>query len=124
MATVLVVDDDALIVELIQQTLEDAGYHVVTAHDGEQALELVEEAQPDAVVTDLMMPRVDGATLCWQLKANTATQAIRVMLISASSRVERHLRTCRVDAFLPKPFDLDEIVNMVRQHVGGDAAHA
>jgi CheY-like chemotaxis protein len=124
MMNILVVDDDILILDLIAEVLQDQGFTVVTATDGRQALSLVERAPPDGIVTDLMIPHLDGATLCQRVKTNPLTHAIIVILISASHRLEREARRCPADAILPKPFDLDDLVDLVKQHLDGAASTA
>ncbi len=81
--TVVVVDDERPILELLQEVLEGEGYAVVTAADGMTALELVRTLRPALVLTDIMLPRMDGLTLCAQLQADPQTAHLPVLLMSA-----------------------------------------
>jgi CheY-like chemotaxis protein len=122
MMSILVVDDDATIRDLIAETLEENGYPVAMAEDGREALDMVERAPPKAIITDLMMPRVDGAALCAEVKTNPATRAIVVIVMSAAPQIERKLRGCPVDAILPKPFEPDALVYLLKQHLSASAS--
>ena len=84
MATVLLVDDDTKFLRPLQILLEADGYRVLTAQDGEEATAVTVMATPDIVVTDWMMPRVDGVAFCRRLKADAATADIPVVLLSAA----------------------------------------
>ena len=84
MATVLLVDDDTKFLRPLQVLLEADGYRVLTAQDGEEATAVTVMATPDIVVTDWMMPRVDGVAFCRRLKADTATADIPVVMLSAA----------------------------------------
>ena len=83
-ATVLLVDDDTKFLRPLQILLEADGYRVLTAQDGEEATAVTVMATPDIVVTDWMMPRVDGVAFCRRLKADTATADIPVVMLSAA----------------------------------------
>jgi CheY-like chemotaxis protein len=85
MALILVADDEPDIVRLIAVTLERAGHEVVTAADGFEAVQTAVERRPDAVLLDVMMPRMDGLTALRQLREGPVTQHIPVVLVSAKS---------------------------------------
>ncbi|MEM5383677.1 response regulator [Paraburkholderia phymatum] len=86
--TILLVDDDTKILQLLRIILEaEGGYHVLTAPDGEVAAAIIDDAMsrlPDLIVTDRMMPHVDGVALCRWLKADPATASIPVVMLSAA----------------------------------------
>jgi two-component system response regulator MprA len=113
-ATILVVDDDRAIRESLDRALALEGYRVVAATDGAQALELVAEQQPDVIVLDLMMPNVDGLTVCRRLRARRD----RTPILMLTARTETSDRVSGLDAgaddYLPKPFDLDELLARIR----------
>lgn len=111
MAIVLVVDDEEPIRQLLASVLADGGYHSLQARNGRHALELVRAEHPDLVLTDVMMPLLSGADLCQQLKADPATRAIPVILISAAGRAV--MDRCGADDYLDKPFHLHEVEAMV-----------
>ena len=110
--TILLVDDEFAILALLQDTLEDAGYAVLAAADGRQALALASEHMPDLILTDIMMPRIDGVELARRLRADSRTRHIPILAMSAAQHPPKS------DAFvsiLAKPFDLDDVIDRVRR---------
>ena len=117
---VLVVDDDAVIRQLICVNLELEGFEVHTAIDGQDALDKVVEVDPAVVTLDIMMPRLDGWATAARLRENPETAHIKVVLLSARAQ-EADLRRGKglgVDAYLTKPFDPDDLVTTVRRLSG------
>jgi CheY-like chemotaxis protein len=110
---VLVVDDEVLIAMLMSDLLEDAGYRVLLAHDGREALELLQREQADVVITDYMMPRLDGLELALAIKASPEFRHIPIVLTSAVAGdvLERHPGLFA--SFFQKPFDFQELVATV-----------
>jgi CheY-like chemotaxis protein len=113
--TVLVADDQADIRAFVRRHLEGAGYRVVEAADGEEALDRAREELPDLVVSDVMMPRLDGLGLCRALRADPETDFVPVLLLTARAAPEDRLdglaELC--DDYLTKPFDVRELVARV-----------
>lgn len=111
---ILVADDDRAIREALARALALEGYDVVQAPDGAQALKLVGSSQPDAAILDVMMPNVDGLTVCRVLRA----ERNRLPILMLTARTETPDRVAGLDAgaddYLPKPFDLDELLARVR----------
>ena len=107
---VLIADDDRAIRESLARALALEGYDVVQANDGAVALQMVESSQPDVAVLDVMMPNVDGLTVCRVLRA----EKNRVPILMLTARTETADRVAGLDAgaddYLPKPFDLDELL--------------
>jgi CheY-like chemotaxis protein len=114
---VLVVDDDDVIRQLITVNLELEGFDVVTATDGQDALEKVKTAQPHVVTLDVMMPRIDGWEAAARLRQDPETAHIKVVLLSARAQEADIQRGEKigVDAYLTKPFDPDELIDIVRR---------
>jgi DNA-binding response OmpR family regulator len=114
-ALVLVVDDQRDILGLIKLRLEQAGFRVETASDGERALELVKTLRPNLVVLDVMLPVLDGREVTRRIRADADTAGIPVLLVSAS--VHEHEVQEGLDAgaddYLPKPFT----ANVLRERV-------
>jgi CheY-like chemotaxis protein len=106
--TVMVVDDEPDIRYLLRLTLELAGYGVVEAAHGEAALEQVRRSLPQIVLTDRMMPRMNGGELIERLRADERTKAIPIVMISGTQGAQPG-----ADAFLRKPFDPDELIVLV-----------
>jgi CheY-like chemotaxis protein len=110
-ATILIVDDEEPVRGFLAQLLADAGHRTLQAVHGAAALEVVEHERPDLVITDIMMPVLNGADLCRRLKAGTATTAIPVILMSAAG--PRAAEGTGADAFIAKPFDLEDMEALV-----------
>lgn len=114
MPTILVVDDEPAISDILRLVLEDEGYTVMTAGNGRQALELVASARPDLVIADVMMPQLDGRALCRTINRDPELQGVAVVLMSAVpdliSRAD-----CDYAAFIRKPFDLDVVLKTVEK---------
>lgn len=113
MATILVVDDEEPIREVLAAVFLERGHRSLQARNGRHAVEIIAEERPDLVLTDIMMPLLNGAELCRRLKAESATQMIPVILMSAASRDAAD--GSGADAFLDKPFYLDEVEALVYQ---------
>ena len=108
MTRVLVVEDEADIRAAVSETLADEGYDVLSAHNGASALSLLDGRLPDVAVVDLMMPGMDGKAFLRACRAHPRGAHMRVLLITASSRIDADLD---VEAVLVKPFDLGELVD-------------
>ena len=113
MATILIVDDEEPVRDFLAQLLAGAGHRTLQAVHGAEALELVEKERPDLVVSDIMMPVLNGAELCRRLKARADTPVIPVILMSAAGR--RSADGTGADAFITKPFDLEEMEALVQR---------
>ncbi|HEY8984373.1 MAG TPA: response regulator [Streptomyces sp.] len=115
---VLVVDDNKVIRQLIRVNLELEGFEVVTACDGAECLEVVHEVRPDAVTLDVVMPRLDGLRTAAQLRADPRTRGLPVAIVSACTPYEVEVGLgAGVDAFLPKPFEPAQLIDLVRRLV-------
>ena len=108
-ACVLVVDDEAPIVDFLRALLEDEGFEVLRAYDGEQAWELARRARPDLVISDVAMPRMSGVELLRRLRRSGELGQTPVILMSAVTRPKVDERA----AFLAKPFDVDRMLGLV-----------
>jgi two-component system response regulator MprA len=111
---ILLADDDRAIREALTRALTLEGYDVIQAPDGAAALSLAESAQPDVAILDVMMPNVDGLTVCRVLRA----EKNRLPILMLTARTETSDRVAGLDAgaddYLPKPFDLDELLARIR----------
>ncbi len=114
-AKILVVDDGPENVRLLEAVLVPRGYEVVTATDGLAALDLVETEEPDLILLDVMMPGLDGYAVCRHLRANDATAALPVIMVTSSIGQEKTKAIeAGADDFIPKPFNHDELLTRVR----------
>jgi CheY-like chemotaxis protein len=111
MRTILIVEDEIDLAESLQLLLARKGYRVVLAYDGRDGLEKAIAEEPDLVLTDLMMPIMDGRELIARLRADPATRRIPVVAMSASHEAHRAVG-------LRKPFDAEELVRRVRRALG------
>ena len=117
MATVLLVDDEPDILLMLRMSFEDEGHEVVTAANGEQALQRLAEGGIDAVVLDMMMPVVDGwGVLRGKLAAGDTTPVIVVSAKSDARDAEKVVELGAVD-YVMKPFDLDGLIRLVTEVV-------
>ena len=108
--TILTVDDDPHLLRLVERNLDLEGYEVLTAHDGEQALEQIEVHQPDLVLLDVMMPKMDGLTVCQRVRESST-----VPIIIVTGREQDKVRGLDLgaDDYLTKPFSVDELLARV-----------
>ena len=116
MKTILVVDDMKTQLDLINNYLDEAGYKVLTASDGEEALSKVNQHQPDVIITDLVMPEMSGLEFCRKLKKDSATADIPVIAWSTKNRSMDQKWTIKqgVAAYLVKPCSKEEILEAVK----------
>lgn len=113
---VLVVDDEIMIALSVAEHLADEGFQVVVAHDGRQALDMARQEQPDAVVTDHMMPRMSGLEFACALRADSGFSAIPIVLTSAVPPANTDGIFTEVFA---KPFQLSDLTHLLRKLLGG-----
>jgi DNA-binding response OmpR family regulator len=120
MAQILVVDDDPDIRRLLSVLLEGEGHGVISAPDGDKALELISGASPDLVVLDVMMPKKDGYTVLKEMKASGIRETTKVLVLTARAAESDWLRGYKLgaDQYLTKPFDTDEFLNLVNDLLG------
>jgi DNA-binding NarL/FixJ family response regulator len=108
----LVVEDNFRLLQAINVCLTKAGFEVMTARDGNAALERVAETIPDLIVSDIMMPGMDGFSLAAQIRANPRTDLIPIVFLTARETRQDRIAGFKVgiDAYLVKPFEPDELV--------------
>ncbi len=115
-ATVMVVDDSLTVRKITSRLLEREGYRVVTAKDGEDALEKLLDVTPDAMLVDIEMPRMDGFDLCRNIRADARLKAVPIIMIT-SRTAEKHRTYAKeigVNHYLGKPFQEDELLGLLR----------
>ena len=115
-AQLLLVDDEPGLREAVQAYLEESGFTVQTANNGNEGWEMVQRFTPDLVISDVMMPQVDGYQLLKKLREDVRFQSLPVIFLTArgmtSDRISGYDAGC--DAYLPKPFDPDELVSIIK----------
>ena len=112
MSLILVVDDEPDIQNALEMILVLEGYEVITAFDGEEGLRLAAEKQPDLIISDIMMPRMNGTEMCQRLRQDPKTRDIPII---ASSSIEPLVDSHDWDLFLRKTADLDELLNAIQR---------
>lgn len=121
MATVLVVDDEFGIGELLDGILTDEGHHVMVAADGSEALDRLHEGKVDLVLSDLMMPVMDGAALLRALRADSAHRDVPFVLMCALPEEAIRDRIDGYDAFIRKPFRIQTMLDVLGRLIGPPA---
>ena len=115
MASILVVDDEPEIVQFIGGGLEDEGFDVMAAVDGQRAVELAAGSRPDLVVLDMRGPHLDGDAVADELRRLYGE--IPILVITADGKAEEKARRVEAFDFLPKPFDLDRLLRIVHRRL-------
>jgi DNA-binding response OmpR family regulator len=114
--SVLIVDDEPNIIISLEYLLERAGYRVLVARDGQEALDVIERMVPDLVLLDLMLPRLSGFDVCRRIRANPAWEGMRVVMLTAKGRdVEASQGLAfGADAYVTKPFSTRDLLAQIR----------
>jgi DNA-binding response OmpR family regulator len=114
---VLVVDDEVNITQILEFSIGAEGFDVITAQNGEEAIEKARREQPDLIILDVMMPKIDGYEACRILKANPLTKNIPVVLLTAKGRdIDRRLgMEVGATDYIVKPFSPNKLVERIHQ---------
>jgi two-component system cell cycle response regulator len=115
-STILIVDDNAQNVELLQAFLESLPVKIVTAVDGVDALEKVAAHNPDLLLLDIMMPRMSGFQVCRRIKSDPKTKDIQILMVTALNELGdiEQASECGTDDFVSKPVNKHELLHRVR----------
>lgn len=118
--SVLVVDDEPNIVLSLEFLMEQAGFEVRVARDGEQALGAMREKRPDLILLDVMIPRGDGYSICKAVRANPAWRDVRIVMLTAKGRDSEREKGIALgaDDYITKPFSTREVVDRVKELLG------
>lgn len=116
MSRILVIDDDPAITELVSINLEMAGYDTVDAEDGIKGQALALQMQPDLILLDLMLPKVDGLTVCQRLRRDERTANIPILMLTALGQTKDKVDgfNAGADDYLTKPFEIEEMLARVK----------
>jgi DNA-binding response OmpR family regulator len=119
-ATILVVDDEPKIVELLTRGLEQRAYRVLTAGDGEEAWRQALNDQPDLILLDVLMPKLSGFELLRRLKEHEQTRHIPVVMLTAKGDTSAIFKAQELQAtdYLTKPFEFVKLARLLRRHLG------
>ncbi|MFH2137256.1 MAG: response regulator [Candidatus Omnitrophota bacterium] len=115
---ILVVDDEAAMVEIIKSYLEAYGYEAICAYDGEEGLKKIISEDPDLVILDIMLPKIDGYTFVKKLKYNNSIRNVPIIIISAQEQFKKAFEFEGVTDYLLKPFRLPELGSRVQRCIG------
>ncbi len=116
MVRILVIDDDPTIAEIVSINLEMAGYSVETAEDGIKGQAMAMQLLPDLIMLDLMLPKVDGFTVCQRLRRDERTADIPVLMLTALGQTQDKVDgfNAGADDYITKPFEIEEMLARVR----------
>ena len=117
---VLLVDDEEIIHLIYTENLQESGFDVLNAYDGDQALQIARDEKPDLVILDLVMPGMDGRDVCKKLKSSPETAHIKIVMLTGKD--EQHDRILGfelgADEYLPKPYPVNFLETVVRKQLG------
>jgi CheY-like chemotaxis protein len=115
--TVLIAEDNPECLDFLCETLEDEGFIIMVASDGEKAMQLLSEVKPDVIVTDLMMPLVSGGDLIRYVRKTTALAQVPIVVASAYGQAyESEALKAGATAVLQKPIDIDLLINTIKNN--------
>jgi len=113
---ILVADDDTDILEVLTLILKDKGFDVETEKNGEKLLE-IKDNLPDLLLLDIWMSGMDGSEICRHLKNQQETRDLPIIMLSANIDIHKMSSQCGANGYLPKPFDINELVATIRRHL-------
>lgn len=114
---ILIVDDDIDILEPLQILLESEGYTIATTTKGEQTYTRIDSFKPDLILLDVLISGSDGRLICKKLKSTVNTKKIPVIMMSAHPSAKNDSGGSGADAFIAKPFEIEELIRLVRKHI-------
>jgi len=117
MAKILIVDDERQFNETLQARLAGNGYQIITAKDGEEGFEKVETENPDLIILDLMMPKIDGFEVCSTLKNDERHSNIPIIILSAKTQQEDFEKGEEVgaDSYIEKPYEPSDLLAKIKE---------
>jgi DNA-binding response OmpR family regulator len=113
---IFIVDDDEGILDAVSLMLREYGYGVSATLRGEEIYEMVGRHRPDLIFLDVLLSGVDGRRICRKLKSDSKTKSIPIVMISAHPSAENHALMVGADAFLAKPFEIEDLLNMAQKY--------
>jgi twitching motility two-component system response regulator PilH len=116
---ILIVDDSATTRELITNALRNKGFQIVTASNGEEALDKAKRELPDLILLDVVMPGQNGFQVCRQLKTSDITKAIKVILVTSKNQKSDRFWGLKqgADDYLVKPFEKSDLLKCINHHI-------
>lgn len=117
---ILVVDDEMDLVETLRFSLELEGYEVLTSYNGEEALHLARNNQPDLILLDVMLPKMDGYKVCRLLKFDARYKHIPILMLTAKAQEKDRItgQETGADEYITKPFEMEDLMKKIRKYLG------
>jgi two-component system, OmpR family, phosphate regulon response regulator PhoB len=114
--TILIIEDERSLADVLTYNLSNEGYEVLTAHDGQEGLRRAQTALPDLIILDLMLPVMDGLQVCRQLKGSPQTQDIRILMLTAKSEEVDEIVGFNMgaDDYVTKPFKIKPLIHRIK----------
>jgi CheY-like chemotaxis protein len=115
---IVVVDDDAKVIILVEKVLTELGFRVFSAGEGKKALELVKQEKPVLLISDILQPGIDGVGLCQAIKEDPQLEDIKVILMSGvykETSLKREIMGATPDAFIEKPLEVQQLKDLVEE---------
>jgi DNA-binding response OmpR family regulator len=117
MKRILVVDDDIDILTVVQLVLESNGFEVIAISKWQQIYSQIDAFKPDLILLDVSLGTQDGRNICKQLKTNSKTKDISIILFSANHNVHKSIPECLADSFISKPFDINDLIQGINNEL-------
>jgi two-component system alkaline phosphatase synthesis response regulator PhoP len=116
---ILVIDDEIDLVETLRFPLETEGFHVLVSYNGEDGLNQARKENPDLILLDLMLPKLDGYKVCRLLKFDERYKHIPIFMLTAKTQEKDKIlgKETGADEYLTKPFDLDELIDKIKAYL-------
>lgn len=116
---ILVVDNEVQLVEMVKIRLEANDYEIITAYDGQEALEKARNEKPDLIILDLMLPKLDGYTVCRMLKFDEKYKSIPILMFTARVQEsdKKMGQEVGADAYITKPFDPQILLSKIKEFI-------
>jgi len=117
---ILLVEDEAQLVEMVKMRLEASGYEVISARDGQEALDKARKDNPNLIILDLMLPKIDGYKVCRMLKFDEKYKSIPIIMFSARAQEQDRQMGMQVgaDAYISKPFEPKALIEKIEELLG------
>jgi DNA-binding response OmpR family regulator len=118
--TILIADDEPNIVISLEYLLQQSGYDVQVAHDGQEAMDAIARRVPDLLLLDIMLPKLSGYDVCQRIRESEAWRGIRIVMLSAKGREVEVAKGLALgaDAYITKPFSTRELLAQIRAQLG------
>ncbi len=118
---ILIIEDYPHIVDILRMRLESSGYEVLAAYDGKEGLQKAREEQPDLIILDIMLPKLNGFKVCRLLKFDAKYKHIPIFMLTSrkkSSDIETGKET-GADEYIVKPYEIGELMALIERYIGG-----